>query len=151
LKLTILFVVVVLKPDPVMVTVVPTGPDIGDTLEMATGTETVKVFHVADELPTVTFNGPVVAPLGTVATNWVALAEDTVAAVPLNVTALPVAVVLKPEPVIVTAVPTMPLVGDTLAIANDAPTVKLFQVADELPTVTFTGPLVAPLGTFTTN
>ena len=41
---------------------------------------------VAEPVGVVTAIGPVVAPLGTVTTSWVAVAEDTVAAVPLNVT-----------------------------------------------------------------
>src|SRR5712692_8531602 len=55
--------------------------------------------------------GPVVAPVGTVVTIWLTVAEVTVAATPLNVTVFWVGVALNPVPKIVTLAPTGPLVG----------------------------------------
>jgi hypothetical protein len=67
LKVTVL--VPWLKPKfvPVMVTEVPTGPDVGDRLVMlGAGTVTVKLTPLLACPPTVTTTLPVVAPLGTV-------------------------------------------------------------------------------------
>jgi hypothetical protein len=144
---------VVLKFVPVMVTEVPTGPLVGTKLVIVGGVVTVKEPPlVAVRPPTATVTVPVVAPLGTVTTSCVPVAEVTVAEVPLNLTVLFVLVVLKFAPAIVTEVPTGPLVGEKLAIVGGTVTVKeLLLVAVPLPTVTVIFPVVEPLGTVTTN
>jgi hypothetical protein len=48
-----------------MVTAVPTGPEVGDRLEIVGATVTVKTGPVLVTPPTVTITLPVVAPLGT--------------------------------------------------------------------------------------
>jgi hypothetical protein len=87
LNLTILFAGVVLKLVPVMVTVVPTGPDAGVKLVMVgnAGTVTVKLFALVTVLqPKETVIGPVVANAGTVAVILVLLLAVTAAVMPLN-------------------------------------------------------------------
>jgi len=90
LKVTVL--VPWLEPNfvPVMVTEVPTGPDVGDRLAMLNaGTVTVKLTPLLACPPTVTTTFPVVAPLGTVTVMLVALqAPAALADVPLKVTVL---------------------------------------------------------------
>jgi len=71
---------------PLIVTDVPTPPDVGDKL-LILGV-TVKLTALLTCPPTVTKTGPVVAPAGTGATILVALQELGVAVVPLNVTTL---------------------------------------------------------------
>ena len=105
--------VVPVKPEPLTVTLVPTGPEVGEN-DVITGPApfvvTVKLVELVP-VPSAfaTAIGPVVAPTGTVA--WMLVSLTTVklrAAVLLNVT--PVAPV-KFVPVIWTFVPTGPLVG----------------------------------------
>ena len=97
---------------PVMVTVVPTGPLVGEKLVIV-GDEAAVVtvkFVVELALPpvVVTETFPVVAPLGTVAVIWLPLFTANVAVIPLNESAeAPVRFV----PVTTTAVPTGPLLG----------------------------------------
>ena len=67
--------------------------------------------EVAVPAGVVTLIVPVVPPVGTVATIWVAVADTIVAEVPLKLTESWLIVVLKPVPVIVTDVPTGPLFG----------------------------------------
>jgi hypothetical protein len=72
---------------PAIVTIVPTGPEPGLRLVMeGTGSENVTPL-LATPL-TVTTTGPVVAPVGTLATMLVALQLVGVAAVPLKVRVL---------------------------------------------------------------
>lgn len=85
-----------------MVTAVPGAPALGEKLlivgvpEAAT---TVKATALDTGLPEVaTEIRPVVAPVGTVATILVAVAETTVAAVPLKVTVFWLGVVLNAVP-----------------------------------------------------
>jgi hypothetical protein len=60
---------------------------------------TVKSAALVAEPPgAVTLTGPVVAPLGTLATSSVGLAESIVAVVPLNLSVSWLAVALKPRP-----------------------------------------------------
>jgi hypothetical protein len=67
--------------------------------------------------PTATTTFPVVAPVGTWVTIWVALQlVIVVAAVPLNATVLVPCVEPKPVPVIVIEDPTSPDVGERLVI-----------------------------------
>jgi hypothetical protein len=68
---------------PVIVTDVPTGPDVGFKLVMlGTGTTTLKLTPLLGAPPTVTTTFPVVAPVGTGTTMLVALQLVGVAAVP---------------------------------------------------------------------
>jgi hypothetical protein len=62
--------------------------------------------------------GPVVAPEGTVAINWVADAEPIVALAPLKVTVSCAGLELKFDPEIVTLVPTGPDLGLNVKNAN---------------------------------
>ena len=103
-----------------MVTKVPATPltglklvIVGPPLPLVTVNETALVA-VPDGAVTLTV--PVVAPLGTVATTCVALADVTTAAIPLKDTAFWLAVVLNPVPLTVTFVPTGPLVGESSII-----------------------------------
>lgn len=74
---------------PVMVTMPPTGPDVGLTLVIAGGGVTLKETPLLATPPTVTMTFPVVAPVGTKTSILVALQLLAVpAGVPLNVTAL---------------------------------------------------------------
>ncbi len=142
-------VVVFPKLVPVMVTVVPTKPEVGLRLLMAgPGVVTVKATPPLETPPVATTTLPVVAPEGTVATMLVALQLLTVAAVPLKVT---VPVVPKLAPEIVTVVPTRPEVGLRLLMAGPGVvTVKATPALETPPVATTTLPLVAPEGTVAT-
>ena len=98
------------KPLPLMVTFVPTGPLVGVNEVIPGPTMTVKsVALVAVPAALVTLMGPVVAPAGMVAR--ISLSDATLkvmAAVPLNETAL---TPVKFEPESVTSSPTTALVG----------------------------------------
>jgi hypothetical protein len=116
LNFTILDVGVVLKFEPLIITVVPADPERG-LKEVMVGEPVVTVKStglVAVLAPTVTVILPVIAPAGTVVVMLVAVLVVTVAVVAPNFTELLVAVVLKFVPVMVTAVPTGPEVGETL-------------------------------------
>ncbi|HLO25550.1 MAG TPA: hypothetical protein VK187_05510, partial [Geobacteraceae bacterium] len=133
-------------------------PPVGTTPVGAPGTPppavTVKLDgEVPVRPPTATVIVPVVAPVGTVVTIWVAVELVTTAVVPLNMTTLLAGVVLKLVPVMVTVVPTGPWEGVKLAIvgAAAAVTVKLIgEVPVRIPTVTVIVPVVAPVGTIVT-
>jgi hypothetical protein len=102
---------------PVIVTAVPTGPEVGFRFVIVgVDTVTVKLTPLLAVPPTVTTTFPVVAPLGTAVAMLVVLQLVTVAAVPLNVTVLAPCADPKFVPVIVTAVPAGPEVGLTLVI-----------------------------------
>src|SRR5713226_5497095 len=143
LNVTVLVPWVVPKFVPVIVTDVPTTPEVGFKLVMLGAT--VKLTPLLATPPTVTTTFPVVAPLGTGATMLVPLQLDGVAAVPLNVTVLVPCVAPKFVPVIVTDVPTAPAVGVRLVMLGA--TVKLTPLLATPPTVTTTFPVVAPAGT----
>jgi len=128
---------------PLIVTEAPTWPEVGDRLVMLGGT--VKATPLLANPPTVTTTGPVVAFAGTGATMLVLLQLLGVAAVPLNVTVLVPCEVPKLEPLIVTAVPTAPEVGERLLMLGA--TVNVTPLLATPPTVTTTGPVVAPMGT----
>src|SRR5712692_6336679 len=124
LNVTVLLPWVVPKFVPVIVTDVPTTPEVGFKLVMlGGGGVTVKLTPLLATPPTVTTTFPVVAPLGTGATMLVPLQLDGVAAVPLNVTVLVPCVAPKFVPVIVTDVPTTPEIGFKLVMLGA--TVKL--------------------------
>jgi len=99
--------------------------------------------------PTVTTIFPDVVPPGTVVTIVVEFHVVAVPPTPLNVTVLVPCVAPKLLPVIVTVVPTAPEPGVTAVITGveAAPTTKFTLLLAMPPTVTTTGPLVAPVGT----
>jgi len=76
------------KFDPVIVTEVPTGPEVGDRLVIDGGGITVNVMPLLGSPPTVTITLPVDAPLGTGTAIEVVPQLVGVPAVPLNVTVL---------------------------------------------------------------
>jgi hypothetical protein len=113
LKLT---AVAPVKPVPVIVTTVPTGPDVGvKDVIVAQVAATVKSVELVAAVPTPvsTLIFPVVAPEGTDAMIWVALATEAArAAVVLNVTAPALSEASRRfVPVMLTEVPTGPHVG----------------------------------------
>jgi hypothetical protein len=121
LNFTVLFAGVVLKFVPVMVTVVPTGPEVGvkDVMVGIAPVVTVKFVALVAVFPaTVTVMVPVVAPAGTVVVMDVAVLAVTTDVVPLNLTVLLVSVELKFVPVMVTVVLTVPLVGVKLVMVG---------------------------------
>ena len=134
---------------PLIVTDVPTGPDVGEN-EVIVGAPvvTVKLLElVAVPAGVVTEILPVVAPLGTVALIRPAFCTENVALTPLNLTEV---APVKLVPLILTDVPTGPLVGlkDEIVGAAPAVTVKLVElVAVPAGVVTLIGPVVAPDGT----
>jgi len=112
LNLTVLAPCVAPKFAPVIVTKVPSTPEVGFRLVMlGAGTVTVKLVPLLATPPTVTTTFPVVAPAGTGATMLVALQLVGVAVVPLNLTVLVPCVAPKFAPVIVTDAPTNPEAG----------------------------------------
>src|SRR5208283_1585967 len=117
LNFTVLVPWVAPKFAPVIVTEVPSTPDVGFRLVMlGAGTVTVKLLLLLATPPTVTTTFPVVAPVGTVTTMLVALQLVGVAAIPLNVTVLVPCDAPKFAPVIVTDAPTNPEVGFKLVM-----------------------------------
>jgi len=113
LKVTVLVPCIKPKPAPVIVTVVPAGPAVGETLVML-GAGMVKRLPVLGVPFTVTTTFPVLAPAGTGATIVLSLQLTGVADVPLNVTVLLPCVVPKLFPVMVTMVLIVPVAGDRL-------------------------------------
>ena len=100
---------------PTMVTAVPTGPLVGEKLEM-TGLIVKLALLVATFPATETVMGPVFALAGTVAVNCVEVAAVTVAATPLNWTISCDGVALNPLPLMVTDVAGAPPLGEKLVI-----------------------------------
>src|SRR3989338_5988635 len=133
---------------PVIVTVVPGGPDEGVKLAIeCTGTTVNEVVLCAVPPGVVTRMAPVVALLGTVAVIVDALTMVKVVAVaPLNETAV---VPDKFLPVIVTVVPVVPDEGVKLAIEGTGTTVNEVELCAVPPpgVVTRMAPVVALLGT----
>jgi len=131
---------------PLIVTVVPTPPLVGEKLVIVGGGMTVKLLALLAVPPgVVTLIGPVVAPLGTVAAIEVDEFTVKLALVPLNRTVL---APVKFAPLMVTVVPTPPLAGEKLLIVGAGMTVKLpALLAVPAEVVTLIGPVVAPLGT----
>src|SRR5499433_1031586 len=151
LKVTVLLPCVAPKFVPVIVTGVPTVPEVGlRVLIVGAEAVTVKLTPLLARPPTVTTTLPVVAPAGTVTAMLVLPQVVAVAAVPLKVTVLLPCVAPKFVPVIVTGVPTVPEVGlRVLIVGAEAVTVKLTPLLARPPTVTTTLPVVAPAGTVT--
>src|SRR5262249_359011 len=115
LNVTVLVPCVAPKFVPVMVTDVPTAPEVGvSVLIIGVGGTTVKLTPLLATPDTVTTTFPVVAPLGTVTAMLVELQLVGAAAVPLNVTVLVLCVIPNAVPVMVTAAPIGPEVGDKL-------------------------------------
>src|SRR2546427_10803030 len=139
-------VVVPVKLVPLIVTLVPTGPLVGEKLAIVGGTTTVNPRVLGPVPPAVvTLTGPVVAPAGTAV--WTAVSDDTVkpALTPLNATAV---VPMRFVPLMVTAVPTGPLAGERLAMVGGLSTVNVFALVAVPPgVVTLSGPVAAPAGT----
>jgi hypothetical protein len=132
----------------VIVTTVPTDPDVGERELMLGAATTVNKTPLLAAPPTVTTTFPVVAPVGTAATIELALQLIGLAVTPLKAT-VPVPCVLpKFNPLMVTDAPTAPEVGDKLLMlgstVNDTP--LLFTPL----AWTVTMPLVAPVGTTAT-
>jgi hypothetical protein len=151
LNFTVLVPCVAPKFAPLIVTALPTNPDVGFRLVMfGPAAVTAKVTPLLAAPPTVTTTFPVVAPAGTVTPMLVALQLVGVAAVPLNCTVLVPCVVPKFAPLIVTGLPANPDAGFRLVMLGaGAVTVKLTPLLAAPPTVTTTFPVVAPAGTVT--
>ena len=132
---------------PVIVTGVPTAPDVGDKLVTLGVGKTVNNTPALDTPLTVTTTEPVVAPDGTRTTMLVALQLAGIAETPPNVTMLVPCADPKFVPVIVTGVPTAPDVGDKLVTLGVGRTVKLTPLLAAPPTVTTKLPVVAADGT----
>jgi hypothetical protein len=147
LNVTVLLPWVAPKLVPSMLTIPPTGPDVGERLEMI-GAAVKRTPLLAT--PTVTSTSPDVTPLGVVATICVADQLLATAATPLNVTVLDPCEAPNPSPVIVTVIPALPEIGERLVIVGAEVSVKVMELLLSLSTVTTTGPVVAPLGTGTT-
>ncbi len=133
---------------PVIVTGVPTAPEVTDKLVILGVGSTVKFVPLLATPPAaVTTTLPVVAPLGTVTPILDAPQDVTLAVVPLNVTAPVPCELPKFDPVTVTAVPTAPDVTDKLVMLGAGTTVKFTPLLGTPPAaVTTTLPVVAPLG-----
>ena len=110
-KNTTLLAGVVLKFVPVMVTLVPMGPEVGVNEVMVGGTGKINVPAFTVLHPIVTSSGPDVAPTGTVTVRVVAVDPVMIPGEPLNVTAFENGV-LKLVPVMVTEVPEAPEPGE---------------------------------------
>src|SRR6266481_2555375 len=153
LNVTVLVPCVAPKFAPLIVTELPTNPEVGLKLVMlGPGTVTVKFMPLLAAPPTVTTTFPVVAPAGTSTTTLVALQLVAVAATPLNVTVLVPCVAPKFAPLIVTELPTNPEVGLKLVMLGPGTvTVKFMPLLATPPTLTTTFPVVAPAGTSTTT
>ena len=137
---------------PVIVTEVPAGPLFGFRLVIVGGMEvTEKLTPLLATPATVTTTFPVVAPVGTGTVMLVVLQLVGVAVVPLKVTMLVPCNAAKLVPVIVTGVPNAPAFGLRFVIvgAGRGMTVKKGPLLAIQPTVTTTGPVVAPFGTTT--
>jgi hypothetical protein len=151
LNVTVLVPWVAPKFVPVMVTEVPTAPEVGDTVPMLGGVPvTVNTWPLLATPATVTTTSPEAAPFGTFTTMLTALQLVGVAAMPLNETVLAPCVAPKFVPVIVTDVPIRPDVGEMLVIVGrEGPTVTVngTPLLGRPPTVATTFPVVAPVGT----
>jgi len=148
LNVTVLVPWVEPKFVPVIVTDVPTGPDVGDKLVMLETDPpvTVKVTPLLRiPLKVLTTMFPVVAPAGTVTVKVLLQLLVTVPGVPLKNT-VP-AVLRKFVPVTVTDIPTGPEAGETLVIFGPGKKIPLLATPF---TVTTTLPSVAPVGSAAT-
>jgi hypothetical protein len=147
LKVTVLVPCVEPKFTPVIVTDVPTAPNVGDKPVMLGAATTVNATPLLAIPETVTTTFPVVAPFGTGTTILVPLQLVGVAATPLNVTVLVPCVPPKFVPVMVTELLTEPDVIDRLVMLGVGATVNRIPLLATPPTLTTTLPEVAPVGT----
>jgi hypothetical protein len=116
LKLTVPLSCIAPKFVPVIVTEVPTTPEVTERLVILGAGTMVKLTLLLAVPDTVTTTFPVVAPDGTKTSTVSVLQLFGVAVVPLNVTVLVPCVAPKPDPAIVTEAPTAPDVGDKLVM-----------------------------------
>lgn len=135
---------------PLIVIDVCADPELGLKLKMAGPVPGSKMTQLLASPPTVISRQPGVAPVGTVATTFVADQLLVVAGIPLNATTLVPIVEPKPVPLMVTEAPTAPDCGETEVITGYVPTVKGTPLLASPPTATTTFPEVAPLGTVAT-
>ena len=151
LNVTVLVPCVEPKFVPVIVTDVPTAPEVGDSPLMFGLGNTAKLTPLLFTPLAWTTTAPVVAPDGTEATIDVELQLVTVANVPLKVTVLVPCVEPKFEPLIVRPAPTGPCVRLSVEMLGPAAvTVNSTPLLGVPATLTTTFPVVAPLGTGTT-
>src|SRR4029077_5538610 len=127
---------------PLIVTDVPTAPDVGfKPVMLGAGVVTVKFTPLLATPPTVTTTFPVPAPAGTPTTMLVPLQLVGVATVPANVTVLAPCVDPKFAPLSVTGVPTAADVGfKPVMLGAGVVTVKFTPLLATPPTVTTTFP-----------
>jgi len=134
---------------PVIVTTVPTDPDVGDSVAMLGVGSTVNTAVLLDSELLVTTTFPALAPAGTTTERLVGLHERIPAEIPSKVT--------DPEdpklsPFTTTVVPTGPKDGEKLAIVgitvNDT---ELLVVPSAVFTTTGSTPGFASLGSVTTT
>jgi len=147
LKVTVLVPCVLPKFAPVMVTGVPTDPDVGLRLKIAGLDPGLKITQLLESPATLTTTQPGVAPVGTGTTIVVVFQLDGEARVPLNVTVLIPCGKPNPVPVMVTGLPIAPDWGETEEMSGKVPTVKNIELLEMPPTVTVTNPDVTPAGT----
>lgn len=132
------------KLTPVIVTTVPTAPELGDKV-VKLGVGRIENAAPALAVPaTVTITLPDVAPAGTGTTMDVEFQLPGDAFVPLNVTVLVPCEAPKLAPVTVTDVPTAPADGDKFVIVGT--TVKADPLLFTPLAFTTTFPVVAPAG-----
>lgn len=123
-------------------------PAVGATLVIAGAGVTVNVTPLLATPPAaVTTTLPVVAPVGTVTTMVVGLQLLTAAVVAPNFTLPLPCVGPKLAPEIVITEPMAPVFGARLTMLGAGVTVKVTPLLACPPTVTTTGPVVAPVGT----
>jgi hypothetical protein len=124
LNLTVSLLGLVSKLVPVIVTAAFGGPIIGVKPVIVGPDSTVnEELLVAVPEPAVTLIVPVVAPVGTVATTCVGVADVIVAVMPLNLTVSWLICEMNPLPLIVTELPTGPLAGEKEEIVTGVVTV----------------------------
>jgi hypothetical protein len=128
------------NPAPEIVTVVPTGPLLGETPVTESGSRTVNCTPLLVTPSSVTVTGPLVAPDGTTRVTLVSLQALALATKPLNWTVLLPWFGAKPEPLIVTVPPDEAAEGVKLMIVGFI-TSNVTLVGLEIePTVTVTIP-----------
>src|SRR2546426_1172743 len=149
LKVTVLVPCADPKLVPVIVTCVPTGPEVGLRLVMLGGGMTVKMTPLLARPLMMTTTLPVTADVGTETVMLVGLQLVGVATAPLKLTVLVPWADPKLVPVIVTCVPTGPEAGFRLVMLGVGMTAKVTLLLATPPTVTTTLPDVAPAGTGT--
>lgn len=150
LKITVLVPWVAPKLVPVMVTGVPTAPDVGLKLLIVGDGITVKLIPLLVPLLVVTTTGPEVAPIGMKAAILVSFHLVTPKGVPLSVRVLVCCPVPKLVPVMVMEVPSKPEVGFKLVMVG-AGMLKFTPLLPTTPSLTVTTFVpVSPAGTDTT-